>query len=176
MSWPDALAAIRGPRTGSVLEPSSLGSGHAVRGSCELGSCWQQVEDLGSQNCAPQIRYPSGKAVRVVSPLAAYFALGLTVLVVIAVWVLACKWVRSSDRPDYFTWFLLHFGIGTVGIGAVLALALLGHLSSGATTAILSSIVAYSLGAAGHNSPKTAPPDKPAPGGAPADQTPAQGK
>lgn len=87
--------------------------------------------------------------------VAGYLALGLAGLAVLVVWVLACKWVREKTPPAYFTWFLLHFGIGVVGIAAVVALALFGVLHS-AAAAILASIVAYSLGAAVHSTPKTA--------------------
>lgn len=82
-------------------------------------------------------------------PIAGYAALALAGLAVLAVWVLASKWLCEKTAPDYFTWFLLHFGIGVVGIAAVVALALFGNLSS-AAAAILSSIVAYSMGATTH--------------------------
>lgn len=84
-------------------------------------------------------------------PIAGYSALALAGLAVLAVWVLARKWVCEANPPDYFTWFLLHFGVGVVGIAAVVALALFGHLNS-AAAAILSSIVAYSMGASTHGS------------------------
>lgn len=51
-----------------------------------------------------------------------------------------------SHPNDSFTWFLLHFAIGAMGILAVIILAVVHALNAAAAT-IVSGIVAYSLGA-----------------------------
>lgn len=48
-----------------------------------------------------------------------------------------------------YGWFLLHFAIGIVGIAAIAVLALTNTLSA-AASAVIASIVAYSLGASVH--------------------------
>jgi cytochrome b561 len=56
--------------------------------------------------------------------------------------------LRLLNKPnDYLTGYLLHFSIGIFGILAVVLLSVLKDLSV-AATAVISSIVAYSLGAA----------------------------
>jgi len=50
----------------------------------------------------------------------------------------------------HFNWFLLHFAVGALGIIAVVILAILGDLTA-AATAVIASVVAYSLGITAQN-------------------------
>ncbi|MCL4351966.1 MAG: hypothetical protein M1318_04870 [Firmicutes bacterium] len=70
-------------------------------------------------------------------------------LLVVALLVIAGTLILTAriikDPPLHFNWFLLHFSIGIVGIVSIVILAILHDLSA-ASAAIISSIVAYSLG------------------------------
>lgn len=67
----------------------------------------------------------------------------VAVLVIAGTLTLYGKIIKNP--PQQFSWFLLHFSIGIVGIIAIVILAILHDLSA-ASAAIISSIVAYSLG------------------------------
>jgi len=92
-------------------------------------------------------------------------------LLIVAVALLAAYSLRNPQ--PYFSWFLLHFAIGVLGILAVLFLAVNNKLDA-AASAILSSIVAYSLGAARSGQSATRP-GQPAAGNPPAGQEDASG-
>lgn len=90
---------------------------------------------------------PSNRQGGVDVPVVEGIFVGGGLVVVLAVTVLGGIWLW---RPrDYFTWFLLHLAVGVYGISAVVLLAMLHDLSP-AATAILSSLIAYSLGASAH--------------------------
>jgi hypothetical protein len=55
-------------------------------------------------------------------------------------------WRYVTNPTDYFTWFILHFGVGALGILAAVILAAVHELHAAAAS-IISSLVAYSLGA-----------------------------
>lgn len=81
---------------------------------------------------------------------------GLIAVVALAgTFFLAALWLRLPQKR--FIWFLLHFGIGALGILAVVVLAILGKLS-GTAAAILSGIVSFSIGAATAKTKGGAPP------------------
>jgi hypothetical protein len=64
---------------------------------------------------------------------------------------------RDIGSPEtHFMWFVLHFGVGALGILAVSALALLNRLDA-AAAGIISSLVAYSLGAGTSRTSATTP-------------------
>jgi hypothetical protein len=77
-------------------------------------------------------------------------------LVIIGVLVLVASGLTLywlSRTQAYFTWYMLHLVIGILGILAVVILAVEGVLDA-AAAAILSSIVAYSVGASGNRTPQ----------------------
>lgn len=55
-----------------------------------------------------------------------------------------------THPQPHFNWFLLHFSVGAFGIIAVLILSVLNDLTA-AATAVIASVVAYSLGVAAQN-------------------------
>lgn len=65
---------------------------------------------------------------------------------------LTLYWLRRTQA--HFTWYMLHLAIGVLGILAVVILAVEGVLDA-AAAAILSSIVAYSVGASGNQIGRT---------------------
>lgn len=67
----------------------------------------------------------------------------VALLVIGGTLILAARTIK--DPPIHFNWFLLHFSIGIVGILSIVILAILHDLSA-ASAAIISSVVAYSLG------------------------------
>lgn len=56
----------------------------------------------------------------------------------------------------HFNWFVLHFAIGALGIIAILILAILNDLTA-AATAVIASVVAYSLGITAQNANNSTP-------------------
>ena len=85
--------------------------------------------------------------------------LSIVMLVVIGIVSISVGYLSSAylTKPvAYFTWFLLHYAVGSIGILAVAVLSLSNHLNAAAAS-IISGIVAYSLGAAKSSSK---PPDK----------------
>ncbi len=65
-------------------------------------------------------------------------------LVVVAVALLAACMLYKPR--DYFTWFLLHFGVGSLAFLTVAALALAKIINGQATMTLLTSIAAYIIG------------------------------
>lgn len=85
---------------------------------------------------------------------AATIFVGGGIVAIVAIAVLSGLWLWRPERS--FTWYLLHLAVGIYGISAVVALALLHELSA-AAAAILSSIVAYTLGASAQQKPPDTP-------------------
>lgn len=79
----------------------------------------------------------------------------VAVVALAGVFVLASMWLRLPQKR--FIWFLLHFGIGVLGILAVVVLAVLNKLT-GTAAAILSGIVSFSIGTASSKMKGGAPP------------------
>ena len=78
-----------------------------------------------------------------------WLAAGVVVVALIArglVLVALIKYLKQKEPPDYFGWVLLHLGVGIVGLVIVLVLAVFHDLSA-AATAIISSVVSFSIGA-----------------------------
>lgn len=55
---------------------------------------------------------------------------------------------KGTDLPGSLSWYLLHFSVGGLGLLTVVLLAVMGKLGAEGVSAIVGSIVAYSLGAA----------------------------
>ncbi len=70
----------------------------------------------------------------------------LALLVIGLVLVILLMYLTRKDPPDYFGWVLLHLGVGIVGLVIVLVLAVFHDLTA-AATAIISSVVSFSIGA-----------------------------
>lgn len=85
----------------------------------------------------------------------ALVSLSIVGVLVLVVAGLTLYWLARQQA--FFTWFMLHLAIGILGILAVVILAVEGVLDA-AAAAILSSIVAYSVGASGSRSNAAAAP------------------
>ena len=85
------------------------------------------------------------------------FVLGLVLIVAIA--KLTFSYLQGAQDRPYFTWYLLHLGVGLLGLLVILVLATR-HVLTAAATAVVASIVSYGLGAATtHHTPSV--PQKP---------------
>ncbi len=97
----------------------------------------------------PQFAPSSGTAIVV------YLMIGLGLVVILAPLWLAWRAgsVKDFFEIPYITWYLLHYTIATLGVIAVLILALVGVINATAVAALLGGLFGYVLGSSSHRQP-----------------------
>ncbi len=132
-----------GPRSGRGGRGAGWG-GPGADGS--PGPCWTHGRSTTLSVAAVSLGTGPATTHSGLIALVGLIVIGVLVLIVAG---LTLYWLARQQTN--YTWFMLHLAIGMLGILAVMILAVEGVLDA-AAAAILSSIVAYSLGASGSRS------------------------